>query len=72
MSKKKKYLTYEELMDLALKHYNEGGDQTYECADRRWYEERIKLFGPMTEEDALEMFRIDKAVYSDIAAIAWW
>lgn len=68
---KKKYLSYEELMTLALEHYNEGGDQTYECCDRRWYEERIKLFGPMTKADALEMFRLDKAVYDDIAATAW-
>lgn len=66
-----KALTYNELMELAKKHYNEGGDQTYECCDERWFNDYVKMFGPMTEEDALEMFRVNKAVYDDIAATAW-
>ncbi len=67
-----KALTYEELMELAKLHYNEGGDQTYECCDRKWFDEYVRMFGPMTKKDALEMFRIDKARYDDIAATVAW
>ena len=71
MAKESKGLTYEELMALALEHYNEGGDQTYECCDERWFDEMVKMSGPITKKDALEMFRIDKEIYDDIAATAW-
>ncbi len=66
-----KGLTYDELMELALKHYNKGGDQTYECWAKSDYEEYVKLFGPITRRDALEMFRLANAVYRDVAATAW-
>lgn len=68
---KAKGLTYEELMALAKEHYNEGGDQTYECCDERWFNDYVSMFGPMTKKKALEMFRLDKARYDDIAATAW-
>ena len=61
MAKAKKGITYEELMALALEHYNEGGDCTYECCDERWFNDYVSMFGPMTKEYALNMFRIDKA-----------
>ena len=68
---KAKGLTFEELMELAKEHYNEGGDQTYECCDQRWFDMYVEMFGPMTKNRALEMFRLDKARYDDIAATAW-
>ena len=68
---KNRGLTYEELMNLAKEHYNEGGDQTYECWDEKWFNLYVELFGPMTKKIALDMFRMDKARYDDIAATAW-
>ena len=67
-----KALTYEELMQLAKEHYNEGGDATYECWDESAFNEYVEMFGPMTKKAALEMFRLDKAIYDDIAATARW
>ena len=66
-----KALTYEELMKLAMEHYNEGGDATYECWGESEFNYYVKEFGPITKKKALEMFRRDKAVYDDIAATAW-
>ena len=64
-------LTYDELMALAKEHYNEGGDQTYECCDEQWFDTYVGLFGPMTKADALISFRLDEAVRRDIEATAW-
>lgn len=66
-----KGLTYEELMALALEHYNEGGDSTYECLDERAFNEYVKEYGPMTKEDALEKFAIDLAIFNDYRATVW-
>ena len=68
MKKTEKALTYQELMDLAKQHYNEGGDATYECCDEKWFNDYVEQFGPMTKKIALNMFKIDKARY---AMIAW-
>lgn len=68
MKKTEKALTYQELMELAKQHYNEGGDATYECCDERWFNDYVEQFGPMTKKIALNMFKIDKARY---AMIAW-
>lgn len=57
-----KGMTYEELMSFAKDHYNEGGDATFECCDRRWFDDYVKQFGPMTKRKALEMFAIDKQI----------
>lgn len=64
-------LTYEELMALAKEHYNEGGDQTYECCDERWYNDYTEMFGRMTKADALIMFRLDDSRRREIEATAW-
>ena len=66
-----KAMTYEELMEYALKHYNRGGDQTYECCDRKWFDEYVKMFGPMTKRKALDMFRIDYEIQKDRAGYGW-
>lgn len=56
---KAKALTYEELMDYAHKHYNKGGDMTFECWDRKAFDEYVNEFGPITKSVALRMFRVD-------------
>lgn len=55
-------LTYEQLMDLALKNYNKGGDSTYECWDERDYAEH----GPMSKYEALRMFAYDLDIHNDM------
>ena len=58
-------MTYEELMTLALKHYNEGGDGVYECWDRQTFNEYVAEFGEITKKDALGMFRTWSGVCAD-------
>ena len=62
-----KGLTYEELMDYAKQHYNRGGDATYECCDENWYNEYVKMFGPITKRRALQMFKLDYEIARDRA-----
>lgn len=58
-------MTYEELMALALKYYNEGGDGVYECWDRQTFDEYVAEFGEITREDALKMFGVWESVWND-------
>jgi len=62
-----KALTYKELIEYALKHYNKGGDTTYECLDEKAFDEYVKLFGPITKRKALEMFKLDYEIQRDRA-----
>lgn len=55
-------LTYEQLMDLALKNYNKGGDSTYECWEEKDYQEH----GPLTYYGALRMFERDFDIVTDM------
>jgi hypothetical protein len=59
-------MTYEELMALALKHYNEGGDGVYECWDKQTFDEYVAEHGEITHTDALKMFGIWESVCNDI------
>ena len=59
-------MTYEELMSLALKYYNRGGDGVYECWDRQTFDEYVAEFGEITEKVALKMFGIWESVCDDI------
>lgn len=47
-----KYLTYEELIAYAMKHYNEGGDGIVECWDETTFNTYVEMFGAITEKDA--------------------
>lgn len=67
---KTKHLTFDELMSLALEHYNDGGDSTFECWDRNTFDDYVKLFGPMTKTKALKMFKDDKAQMDDM--LGWF
>lgn len=62
---KAKALTYEELMEYAKKHYNRGGDATYECWDEKTFNEYVEMFGPITKRKALQMFRLDYSIQQD-------
>lgn len=68
----RKTLTYEELISLAKENYAKGGDAVAECWDRATFDEYEKLFGPMTERRALEMFETLKARYDEYRAMAEW
>jgi len=58
-----KYLTYKELMALALEHYEEGGDMTYECVDEKMFNES---YNKLTKAEALKMFKRDNSIRADI------
>ena len=60
-------MTYEELMTLALKYYNKGGDGVYECWDRRTFNDYVAEFGGITEEVALKMFDVWESIWEDMA-----
>jgi len=66
-----KPLTYDELMALALKHYSKGGDNFYECWNEKTFDEYTREFGPMTKEKALEMFRLNLAIWNEYQATVW-
>lgn len=57
-----KYITYDELMKLAMRHYNEGGDAIYECWDQRTFDDYVAMFGPMTKAQALRMFTVNNDI----------
>lgn len=64
-------MSYEELMEFALKHYNEGGDGVYECWDKRTYNEYVAEFGPITKSKAMKMFREHESIVNEYRATAW-
>lgn len=64
-----KYLTYDEMMKLALENYNKGGDGFAECWDERMYDDYVEEFGPVTKTKALQMFRLYKDCTDD--AMGW-
>ena len=57
-------LTYSELMELALKHYHNGGSSVYECWEKYQFDDYVTMFGPITEEKALKIF----ATYKQLEA----
>lgn len=62
-----KALNFEELMEYAKKHYNRGGDATYECWDERTFNDYVEEFGPITKSKALQMFKLDYEIQRDRA-----
>ena len=61
-------MTYEELMALALKYYNCGGDGVYECWDKQTFNEYVAEHGEITREDALKMFGLWQSVWNEMQA----
>ena len=65
-----KYLTYDELIQFALEHYNDGGDSTYECLDRKTFE-GDDYYKTMTKAKALKMFKLDAEIRHEYESTAW-
>ena len=61
-----KNLTYKELIDLAKKYYNRGGDGFVECWDEAMFNDYVKDFGPITKAKALRMFETNVETSYDI------
>jgi hypothetical protein len=61
-----KALTYKELIALAKKYYNRGGDGVVECWDEAMFKIYTDMFGPITKEDALRMFETNVETSYDI------
>ena len=59
-------MSFEELYNLALKNYENGGDCVVECWDENTLAEYEAEFGKMTKERALAMFRTVDSVRRDI------
>lgn len=53
-----KPLSYEELMSLARKHYNDGGDGIYECWDINTYNDYVSQFGDITFDVAMSLITL--------------
>lgn len=64
-----KYLTYDEMMKLALKNYDKGGDGFVECWDEQMFDDYVRDFGPFTKSKAMKMFKQDKEQFDDIMGL---
>ena len=65
-----KVLTYAELITLAKKHYNEGGDGIVECWSERDFDEYVKEFGPVTVGIAFSIMEVhDVDIKAEITAL---
>lgn len=65
-------LTYEEFIALGKENYTKGGDVVYECWERYEFEEYVKMFGAMTEEKAMSLFRLYKSQEDETEAMSEW
>mgnify|MGYP003571246786 CR=1 FL=1 len=65
-----KFLTFEELQALAMKHYHEGGDAFVECWDKEIFDIHVMEYGPMTEETALCLMGIHQDKWDDMQSLA--
>ena len=55
---KAKSLTYQELIALAKKHYNEGGDGIVECWTEATFTEYVNQFGAIDHKTAMMLIRL--------------
>ena len=51
-------VTYKELIALARKHYDKGGDGIVECWDRRTFDTYVEMFGPISKRCAMRLIRL--------------
>lgn len=65
-------LTYEEFIALGKENYTKGGDVVYECWERYEFEDYVKMFGAMTEEKAMSLFRLYKSQEDEAEAMSEW
>lgn len=52
---KSKEISFEEFQQLGKKYYSRGGSFIVECWEDYQFNDWCKMFGPMTEQDALNM-----------------
>ena len=55
---KAKPVTFDELVELAKKHYNEGGDGIVECWDQTTFDTYVEMFGPISKRCAMRLVRL--------------
>lgn len=65
-------ITYGRFIELARANYTKGGDSFYECWDERTFNDYVKMFGPVTEKKALNMFKDNAEVEAEYDAAARW
>lgn len=65
-------ITYDEFIELAKANYTKGGDSFYECWDERTFNDYVKMFGPVTEKKALQMFEDEAEISAEYEAAARW
>lgn len=51
-----KELTYNEFIALARKNYTNGGIYFVECWEEYQFNDYVRLFGAITEQEAMKMF----------------
>ena len=56
MKNQQKQLTYQEFINLAKKHYCNGGLTFVECWEEHQFNEYVRLFGAITEQETIKMF----------------
>lgn len=65
-----KVLTYAELIALAKKHYNEGGDGIVECWSEKDFDEYVEEFGPVTLRIAFDIMELhDEDIKAEIVSL---
>lgn len=62
-------LSYEQFQELAKANYCNGGDVVVECWDEAAFEERVRMFGPMTKRAAFDLFALYRGAEAD--ALCW-
>ena len=63
-------LTYAQFIELAKANYCKGGDVVVECWDEAAFDERVRMFGPMTEKAALDLFGLYRSAEADVTCWA--
>lgn len=64
-------LTYEGFQALAREYYTRGGDTVVECWDERDFHEWVEECGPMSHQDALNIFKLYESRWNDIRSTIW-
>lgn len=65
-------MSYEEVIQFGMKHYNRGGDSVVECLSRKDYEQEIAEGYVFNEKNLLERFHVCYNVWHEMQALANW
>jgi hypothetical protein len=61
-----KAMTFDELMDYAMRNYDKGGDGVVECWDKTTFDAYVRECGDMTKTKARQLFRLYKDTTDDV------